>query len=626
MTLIQAESIPVSLRGGDVLCKAKTGSGKTLAFLLPALHRALTDAPAGGGGGGGGRAVVPVLVVSPTRELAQQIAAEAAVLLSTTRAADGAGPAVQCVVGGTNVRADRAALRRRMPLVLVGTPGRLNDHLQSHETGLSAALRGLTSLVFDEADQLLDMGFRPAIEQLLAGLPPKGTRQTLLFSATMPKDVRSMVALALRPDYTTVDCVGEAEATNVHVTQAFAVVPIVHQLPALLAALRSARREHPDTFKVIVFFTTARMTQLAAALFTDLGLPVLEIHSRKSQGARAAVARTFAAGARMVLFTSDVSARGVDYDDVTHVIQVGCPSDAAQYVHRLGRTGRAGKAGAGLLLLADFEAPFLAALAALPVGRLPAGGLPPPADLQATAGEMAAAVAAMPDATAAAAYQAWLGFYAMGLKRFGWSKTQLVAHANAWYGDVCGRPRAPPLLARTVGKMGLKGTPGLVVEGGGGGGGRGGGGAGGAAAAAAAVGVGGAGGQGGGGGAALSTGRWGWSQPYAGRRGFGSHRRSGRRTEAPACPSWRRLAIWMAPLPRVPTLVCPERRLLGARPFGVTGSVHAEGASGRAACTCGRGRLRKCRSRALRSGSSRSLSAAWERNRCTLASGQRRSF
>lgn len=469
MTLIQAESIPVSLRGGDVLCKAKTGSGKTLAFLLPAMHRALSGAAAS-------RGIVPVLVVSPTRELAQQIAAEAKLLLSTS---GGAGHSVQCVVGGTNVRADVASFRRQMPLVLVGTPGRLNDHLKTRETGLADALRGLTSLVFDEADQLLDMGFRPAVEDILRHLQPPATRQTLLFSATMPKDVRAIVKLALRPDYTTVDCVGEEEATNVHVSQAVTVVPVAHQLPVLLHALQAARRESPTTFKVIVFFTTARLTQLSAELFNKLGVPVLEIHSRKSQTARTAVARTFSAGSGLVLFTSDVSARGVDYDDVTHVVQVGAPSDNAQYVHRLGRTGRAGKAGSGLLILADFEASFVRSLADLPVTRLMGESLPTEPNLTASAERMAATVGAMPDTTPVAAYQAWLGYHNGCLKRMSWSKEQLVAAANDWYEVVCGRSTPPALRAMIVGKMGLRGTPGLLVEGKGGvpagGGGRGGG-------------------------------------------------------------------------------------------------------------------------------------------------------
>ncbi|GAB0498459.1 hypothetical protein MMPV_009803 [Pyropia vietnamensis] len=458
MTRIQAESIPVSLRGGDVLCKAKTGSGKTLAFLIPAMHRALSDAAASNNSPQG--SVVPVLVVSPTRELAQQIAAEAKLLLSTS---GGGGHSVQCVIGGTNLKTDVAAFRRQMPLVLVGTPGRLNDHLQSPNTGLADALRGLTSLVFDEADQLLDMGFRPAIEDILRHLGPPATRQTLLFSATMPKDVRGIVQVALRPDYTTVDCVGEEEATNAHVSQAVTVVPMTHQLPVLLHVLQTARREAPTTFKVVVFFTTAMLTQLSAAVFNELGVPVLEIHSRKSQRVRATVSKTFSAGTGLVLFTSDVSARGVDYDDVTHVVQVGVPSDTAQYVHRLGRTGRAGKSGSGFLILADFEAAFLRSLADLPVTRLSAKSLPTEPYLTASAERIATIIGTMPDSTPAAAYQAWLGYYNGRLKLMSWSKEQLVARANDWYEMVLCRA---PLMGRGIREVleGLGYNPAIVYS------------------------------------------------------------------------------------------------------------------------------------------------------------------
>jgi len=465
MTLVQKDSITVSLAGGDVLCKAKTGSGKTLAFLIPALHQVLGAGPPPSAGRS-----LPILVISPTRELAQQIADEAVLLLSCF----GGANKVQCVVGGTNVRSDVASFRRGFPTVLVGTPGRLNDHLQTRETGLADALRGLQVLIFDEADQLLDMGFRPAIEQLLSALPPKAGRQTLLFSATMPRDVRSMVTLSLRPNYSTVDCVGEEEATNTHVSQSYFVTPIAHQFPSLLHVLERARQAYPTNFKVIAFFATARMTQLAAELFIAMGVPVLEIHSRKSQPHRASVASKFANGTGLVLFTSDVSARGVDYDDVTHVVQVGLPSDKAQYVHRLGRTGRAGKEGQGILLLSDFESIFLRSVQDLPLVRIDAPASP--AQLSEEAQRVAGYLSRLPGSSTTAAYQAWLGFYNSHLKRLNWSKEQLVANANSWYANVCGRAEPPALQAKTVGKMGLRGTPGLNVEPGGGGGGGGGGG------------------------------------------------------------------------------------------------------------------------------------------------------
>eukprot|EP00168_Porphyra_purpurea_P008742 TRINITY_DN2117_c0_g1_i1.p1 TRINITY_DN2117_c0_g1~~TRINITY_DN2117_c0_g1_i1.p1 ORF type:complete len:269 (-),score=86.75 TRINITY_DN2117_c0_g1_i1:136-894(-) len=189
-----------------------------------------------------------------------------------------------------------------------------------------------------------------------------------------------------------------------------------------------------------------------------MGVPVLEIHSRKSQPHRASVAAKFANGTGLVLFTSDVSARGVDYDDVTHVVQVGLPSDKAQYVHRLGRTGRAGKEGQGILLLSDFESIFLRSVQDLPLVRIDAPASP--AQLSEEAERVAGYLSRLPGSSTTAAYQAWLGFYNSHLKRLNWSKEQLVANANNWYANVCGRAEPPALQAKTVGKMGLRGPRG----------------------------------------------------------------------------------------------------------------------------------------------------------------------
>ena len=237
-------------------------------------------------------------------------------------------------------------------------------------------------LIFDEADQLLEMGFRPAVLQILAALKPSAaTRQTLLFSATLPKDVLGVAQFATR-DAELVDTVGEDEQqTNAHVTQAVTITPIETQAAELLTLLRSLLRDPP--FKIVVFFTTARLTQvqshfnlpsspqysplspprlplrfpqLYSEAFSLVGLPVLEMHSRRSQSQRTRVADQFRDGDNLIMFSSDVSARGMDYPDVTAVIQVGMPSERAQYIHRIGRTGRAGKAGGGYLLLTQVGA------------------------------------------------------------------------------------------------------------------------------------------------------------------------------------------------------------------------------------------------------------------------------
>ena len=232
----------------------------------------------------------------------------------------------------------------------------------------------------------------------------------------------------------------------------------------------------PD-HKVIVFFTTARLTQLYSELVCglqaanaegnapDLGFlratRILEIHSRKSQSHRTKVSDVFrdAAGG-VCLFTSDVSARGMDYPDVTRVIQVGLPSDAAQYVHRLGRTARAGKQGSGDLILCRTEAFFLndAKIRALPLQQLVQGS--PTVQLETALYE---AARRLPPETTGASYQAWLGFYNSFLRRLRWDKDRLVEEANIFAEEVLALPGPPPLQAKTVGKMGLKGVRGLNV-------------------------------------------------------------------------------------------------------------------------------------------------------------------
>ena len=349
MTQVQAQTIAVSLRGVDMLAKAKTGTGKTLAFLVPAVERLRllgqnrrTDS-------------VGALIISPTRELATQIAEEAKMLLHFLPNFQ-----IQVVFGGTNIRADLSKLKRRAPELLVATPGRLNDLLENH--GLQSQMKALSVMVFDEADQLLEMGFRPAITQMLNMLPPKQTRQTLLFSATMPADIMGIARFALRESFEHIDCVGEDQSTHQHVAQTVLVHPLETQIVELAFVLKEAMAIDPNDFKVICFFTTARLTQFFAELFNlmpGFQSKVLEIHSRKSQSTRTKVSDKFRSGNRMILMTSDVSARGMDYPDVTRIVQVGMPSDKSQYVHRLGRTARAGKTGDGVLLLADFEKFFL---------------------------------------------------------------------------------------------------------------------------------------------------------------------------------------------------------------------------------------------------------------------------
>lgn len=459
MTKVQAMTIQPCLSGVDVVAKAKTGTGKTLGFLIPAVELGLIQHPTPHG-------QIAVLCVSPTRELAQQTTAEANALL--TYHADSFR--VQCVVGGTNTKSEASTLRQRTPSILVATPGRLNDHLVN--SGLGEHCQNIRVLVFDEADQLLDMGFRPAIEQMLRRLPSKETRQTLLFSATFPKLLDQIAKVALRTAggqaYTFVDTLGEEEIPTHMIPQSSMVTTIEEQMPTVMAIL--AQQDCIPDHKVIVFMATARLTQLYAQVFNalaDIGIfkaKALEIHSRRSQAQRTRTSEEFRTSQQAILFSSDVSARGMDYPDVSFVLQVSLPSDKAQYVHRLGRTARAGKSGQGMLLLADFEKYFLRQLEELPVETAPAV---PKAELDPLWYSTEAALVKVHRANpqiGGMAYQAWLGFYNSFCGKLRWSKRELVERANNYALECLKLAEVPSLEPKTVGMMGLKGIPGLRIE------------------------------------------------------------------------------------------------------------------------------------------------------------------
>lgn len=459
-TDVQAKAIPACQAGTDVVCKAKTGTGKTLAFLIPAVEQLMRAGPRKG--------TTAILVISPTRELASQIAVEAKALCSFHHLT------YQVMVGGTNQKADLAKMRQNPPDILVATPGRLNDNLT--DPAVSQALGGIRTLIFDEADRLLDMGFRPAIDQLLKALPGRDARQTVLFSATFPSDIKSLASYALRPGYQMVDTVGEsAQQTADKVEQWHMSCPMDHHLAAMLHILKTHQKEDRD-FKVIAFFTTARLTQLYSELFLQLGMPVVEMHSRKSQSARTKAALQFRDGKQVMMFTSDVSARGVDYPDVSLVLQVGLPTDRSQYIHRVGRTARAGKQGKGVLLLCDFESPsFMRQLKDVTVKNIPAFPESTISTIQPTIDEALQGVSAD---TKASAYRTWLGFYKGFAGKLGWQPEELVQQANYFATDIIGHDGVPTIEKKTVGKMGMRGVPGFnygvggssTFRGGGGGG------------------------------------------------------------------------------------------------------------------------------------------------------------
>lgn len=447
---VQRGVLPEALDGADVLARARTGTGKTLAFLLPTAERLKASGPPA-------RACVRALVVSPTRELAQQVAVEAGKVLSPY------GMAATAVTGGTNVKREATRLSQGVD-VLVATPGRFMDHMENTR-GFAAMLGSVETLVLDECDQLLAAGFRNAVMRIIDSVPAQ--RQTLCVSATLPDDVRDVLKRALRKGHAVVDCVGDGDdagQTHASIPQSYATHALGDSLTALISEVRAETEARPKDHKVIAFFPTAKQTAFAAEVMRGLGMQVLEMHSRKTQAHRERTAAQFRAADAAVMVSSDVSARGVDYPDVSLVLQCGMPSSREQYVHRLGRTGRAGKAdGRGRLILADFERKFVSkALKDMPLERIdgPTGEAGQDGALAAAVREAAARV---DNKTAASTYVAFLGYYKTGAKFVGLDAERLVQTANEYASAVLGRDSPPELEAKTVGKMGLKGVPGLVI-------------------------------------------------------------------------------------------------------------------------------------------------------------------
>ncbi|CUW47185.1 DEAD/DEAH box helicase [Novacetimonas hansenii] len=318
-TPIQAGAIPYLLQGRDLLGLAQTGTGKTAAFALPILNHLLTSK--GRAHPKGARA----LVLAPTRELASQIAdsfASYARHMKFTHAV---------VFGGVGQGRQIEALRRGVD-VLVAAPGRLLDLMgQGH-----VDLAGLEILVLDEADRMLDMGFVRDIRKIVATLPTD--RQTLLFSATMPKSI-SELAHGLLRDPATVQ-VTPPSSTVDRIRQAVMYVDTGNKREALKLLVDS-----PKVERAVVFTLMKHEANKVAAFLNEHGITAEAIHGNKSQGARERAMSGFRSGAVKVLVATDIAARGIDVDDVTHVFNYDLPNVPESYVHRIGRTARAGRDG-----------------------------------------------------------------------------------------------------------------------------------------------------------------------------------------------------------------------------------------------------------------------------------------
>jgi ATP-dependent RNA helicase RhlE len=328
-TPIQLQAIPLVLEGRDLLAAAQTGTGKTAAFVLPILQKLAA-----------GRAVPPrALILVPTRELAAQVAdsVQAYGRHLHQRSA--------VIFGGVGIYPQIEKLRRGVDLI-VATPGRLLDHLQQRTVDLS----GIETLVLDEADRMLDMGFIRDIRRLIAVLPNQ--RQTLLFSATFNTEIRALAETLLR-NPATVE-VAPRNTTAAQITQR--VHPVdKSRKTALIAHLVTTG----DWHQVLVFTRTKHGANRLAEQLADVGINTAAIHGNKSQSARTKALSDFKTGKVRLLVATDIAARGIDIDQLPYVINHELPNVPEDYVHRIGRTGRAGSSGEAISLVSAEERPLL---------------------------------------------------------------------------------------------------------------------------------------------------------------------------------------------------------------------------------------------------------------------------
>ncbi len=351
-TPIQAQAIPPALQGRDVLGCARTGTGKTAAFALPMLQRMLVSPRPRGA-----TPSVRGLVLAPTRELASQIAD------SIARYGQGTGLRHLVIFGGVSQGRQAQELRRGVD-ILVATPGRLVDLM---EQGI-ARVGGIETLVLDEFDRMLDQGFLPAIRRVLRSVPTE--RQTLLFSATMPREIEAAVKQIVRDPVCVT--VSKTSSTPERIDQSAFFVENAGKRAVLERILRG-----PDITRALVFTRTKHGANRVVKHLIDAGIDADAIHGNKSQPARERALGRYRSGALRILVATDIAARGIDVDDISHVINFDLPVDPESYVHRIGRTARAGRAGAALSLCTADERGTLARIERLIGQRIVPMNAPP---------------------------------------------------------------------------------------------------------------------------------------------------------------------------------------------------------------------------------------------------------
>jgi ATP-dependent RNA helicase RhlE len=331
-TEVQAAAIPHALQGQDILATAQTGTGKTLAFLVPIMEKLLHNPAAKG---------VQALVLVPTRELAMQINRQHEQLRGNKL------PAAAVLIGGSSERTQLDALRRGAKLI-IATPGRFED-LQEREL---FQVRTVNTLVLDEADRMLDMGFIPAIRRIVAELPR--ARQTMCFSATLDPAVAHLVDDYLRSP------VRLAFGSTRKASESVELIAYEVQADQKLALLR--RLLEREEGRTLVFVRTKRATERLGQKLERAGLRVSVIHGDRSQPQRNKALEAFQQGRSRVLVATDVASRGIHVDDIAQVINYDLPAVAEEFIHRVGRTGRAGASGAAATFFTPLERSELASL------------------------------------------------------------------------------------------------------------------------------------------------------------------------------------------------------------------------------------------------------------------------
>ncbi|KAF8673200.1 hypothetical protein HU200_048750 [Digitaria exilis] len=358
-TPVQRHAIPISLAGRDLMACAQTGSGKTAAFCFPIISGIMRGPPAGRPqrGGMGMRTAYPsALILSPTRELSMQIHEEARKFSYQT------GVRVVVAYGGAPITQQLRDLERGVD-ILVATPGRLVDLLERARV----SLQSIRYLALDEADRMLDMGFEPQVRRIVEqmDMPPPGVRQTMLFSATFPKEIQRMASDFL--DNYIFLAVGRVGSSTELIVQRIEFVQEADKRSHLMDLLHAQR----DTGKLLqqtltlVFVETKRGADSLESWLCMNGFPATSIHGDRNQQEREYALRSFKSGQTPILVATDVAARGLDIPHVAHVVNFDLPNDIDDYVHRIGRTGRAGKSGLATAFFNDNNSSLAKSLAEL---------------------------------------------------------------------------------------------------------------------------------------------------------------------------------------------------------------------------------------------------------------------